>query len=280
MHRRRIQRSPRERAEDASGQAAAPKWIRRLEEELAYRAQFEMLTLRELERELGATPLLSENHDTVVSIDVPHYCGGATPACGGPRGWCYTFFGSSIAAGRARKAALVDVYAERHPNAFADRVVVEVRELVRRGLLRYFNVRFAGSGELRLQHIPALECLAANGIRAWGFTKNAAVYLRLRKSRIACLFSCDATSDREALRSVLSAGGLLAYTSTSARDLPPEGSFVTFPVHVSGRVTEVADHPTLCPKVLEEYFDGTRREAWCQARCLRCHQRGDSHDVL
>ena len=61
------------------------------------------------------------------------------------------------------------------------------------------------------------------------------------------------------------------YTSTSVDDLPPEDTIVTFPLHRIGRVREVVDSDTVCPKVLADFLDDFRPPASCQDHCRRCH---------
>jgi len=62
------------------------KWRRRLHLEMAYARRFLKLTEMEWHRELQSLQLTSANYDTVLALDWPHYCTGATVLCGGPRG--------------------------------------------------------------------------------------------------------------------------------------------------------------------------------------------------
>lgn len=251
---------------------SAPKWKLRLALELGYREQLEQLTDQEIELEVRRRGILSSNYDTVASIDWPHYCGSSTEGCGGSHGWCYTFAGHRASAAQSRKVALVDLVARRLPELFGELVALEVRDLVRRGRLRYPNVRYSGSGELHPRHLSALKLTADRGVHLWGFTRSLSIARRLRAANIACLVSCDKTSPPSFIEKAIRDGFRLAYTSISVSDLPPKGTLVTFPVHVSGRVGEVVDEPSLCPKVVDEYFARRRTEAWCQERCSRCHQ--------
>ncbi len=247
------------------------KWKERLSVELRFRRELENVATMELERIARAKGVLSTNYDTVVSIDWPHYCVHATEGCGGERGWCYTFAGNHAMADHAKKVALVDILAARHPELFASQVAAEVDALVSKGKLPYRNVRYSGAGEVHQKHLRALELTAERGIRLWGFTRNLALARRLQDIGIASLFSCDSTTPADTIAIARRAGFGLAYTSTSVGDHPPVGTVVTFPLHTSGRVREVVDDPSLCPKIVEEYLTGRRRRGWCQSRCQRCH---------
>lgn len=252
-------------------QGAVPKWKSRLATEREYIRAFERLNEHRLHETGRDGSILSSNHDTVITLDWPHYCSYATEACGGPQGWCYTFAGFHVTPAQARKVALNDVLARRAPRLLADLVSREVMEAVRQRRIRYPNLRFSGSGEVHPSHIPALVEIASRGIQLWGFTKNPHVARALKAESISVLFSCDQTTPAAHLLKARSMGVPLAYTSTGVNDRPPVGTLVTFPVHVSGRVSEVVDDRTLCPKVEEEFLAGVRTPAWCQARCKRCH---------
>lgn len=251
--------------------AALPKWRGRLAVERTFIDEYEELSDEALSRLAESTDPLSSNHDTVLSVDWPHFCSFATDACGGKRGWCYTFAGFHVTPAQARKVALNDVLARRVPAAFAERVAHCVREHVRRQRLPYENLRFSGSGEITVAHVPALQAIAVRGVRLWGFTKNPHVAEALTSMDIAVLFSCDHTTNPAHIERVRAFGLPIAYSSKGIEDVPPPGTLVTFPVHVSGRVTEVVDHPSVCPKVVEEFVHGTRTPAWCQERCQKCH---------
>jgi len=255
----------------SEAQTRLVKWKERLSVELHFQSALKGLTATELEAIVRARGILSSNYDTVVSIDWPHYCVHATEGCGGARGWCYTFAGNHAMPDHARKVALVDIVATKHPELFASQVAVEVDALTGKGKLSYRNVRYSGTGEAHLRHLKALELTAKQGIRLWGFTRNLAFARRLRALGIASLISCDKTTPADIVSEAGRAGFGLAYTSVSVVDLPPAGTVVTFPLHTSGRVREVVDDSSLCPKVVEEYLTGTRRSGWCQTRCQRCH---------
>ena len=232
-------------------------------------------TTMQLEVLLSTIDPLSVNHDTGFSLDWPHYCSFATEACGGERGWCYTFAGFHVSKSQAQKVALNDVMARRLPLQFAQRVVTCVQAHVSSGRLPYPNLRFSGSGEITLHHIDALEAIDELGVQLWGFTKNPIVAERLSTIGVAVIFSSDRTSDPSHVERARNYGVKLAYSSVGVDDRPPGEIFVTFPVHVSGRVTEVVDHPSVCPKVVEEFLHGTRTPGWCQERCQRCHLNGE-----
>ncbi len=255
----------------ADDRAVQPKWKRRLVVELEAQRSMHDLSDGELRASLEENGVLSENHDTVVSLDWPHFCSHATEACGGVRGWCYTLSGHHVSSSHARKVALNDLGARRIPEAFAAIVFEEIKARTENGELEYANVRFSGSGEVQKHHVAALGLIAARGIRVWGFTKNPTLAVALRNLGIAAIFSFDHSTRRVHLKAAMKSGIPLAYSSRSVADAPPVPVLVTFPVHASGRVTEAIDHPTLCPKVVEEFLTSTRRRGWCQQRCLRCH---------
>jgi hypothetical protein len=250
------------------------KWRRRLAEELDLAARFEQWSIEEWQSYIASRDILNANYDTVVALDWPHYCGGATEGCGGSKGWCYTLAGN-VGGGRARsmRAAATDQLARQFPSLFADAVASEVFAHVEAGRMPYANLRFSGSGEVHAAHIPALvELRARGGVRLWGFSRSIDVARQLDEAGICVLFSCDLTTPPARVKSARALGLKLAYTSTGVNDPPPLGTFVTFPVHRSGRVKEVVSADSLCPKVVEEYLDGKRREGACQWRCTRCHQ--------
>lgn len=259
-------------ATDGHVELQEPRWIRRLRQERALSSRFEKFTESDWRSFSKNSRLLNENYDTVVSLDWPHYCGSATTGCGGVNGWCYTLTGQ-IAASRERalRAGINDVLATRFPILFAEIIDIELTKLTMRGSLPDRNLRYSGSGELLSRHVPALKAISDLGVRLWGFSKNISVASELKKLGISVLFSCDATTQPEQLKLAAENGLRLAYTSTSISDWPPNGTFVTFPVHRSGKVREVVDVPSICPKVLDEFQSGKRRAGWCQHRCHRCH---------
>lgn len=249
-----------------------PKWRRMLARELRERSRFESLSVGEWRSLLETRSVTSSNHDTVLSLDWPHYCAGASQACGGPRGWCYTFTGLQAGENHVRKVAMVDALATLHPALFAERVVLEVERAVRSGALPYANLRYSGSGELNACHVKGLALVATRGVRLWGFTRNLVVASALRAAEIPVIVSYDRST---VLRHVLAArrkGFPLGYSSEGVDDGPPHPSVVVFPVHRSGRIPEVVDVPELCPKVVHEYLHQERPPAMCQSVCQRCHQ--------
>ena len=247
------------------------RWRLRLAAELAHRPEYDRLTTGEWRALLRRRRVTSSNHDTVLSLDWPHYCGGATTGCGGESGWCYTFQGRQVGTLHDRHAAMVDSLARGHPEVFADAVASEVGRAVASGLLPYPNLRYSGSGEVASAHIPALKEVARREVRLWGFTRNLPLAEELRRIGASVIVSCDATSPEGFLEAALAGGFRIAYSSTGIEDPPPCDALVTFPVHRVGRVHEVVDHPSICPKVMEEFLYERRAAATCQNVCQRCH---------
>lgn len=250
------------------------RWRKRLEKELAFRQEFERLSVESWKAILSMRSITSTNHDTVLSLDWPHYCVNATVACGGAQGWCYTFQGKQASMLHNRHAAMVDVLASQEPMLFAEVVEVEVRRAVKQGRLPYPNLRFSGSGEVIDAYLPGLQEIARRGVRLWGFTRNVRLAKSLRASGASVIVSCDKTSPRESLEHARREGFPIAYSSSGIEDRPPAGTLVTFPVHRIGRVHEVVDADTLCPKVLADYFEDSRPDGYCQRFCRRCHLEG------
>jgi hypothetical protein len=247
------------------------RWRIRLEKELAHRFEFDSLGEQAWIDLLRRRRVTSSNHDTVVALDWPHYCTHATTLCGGTNGWCYTFQGHQAGANHNRRTAMVDSLARHFPKLFADAVAREVSGLVANGKLPYANLRYSGSGELAIEHLPALTEVASREIHLWGFTRNLKIASGLLDIGASVIISCDASTPPELFERATALGFPFAYTSSSVSDLPPPGTIVTFPVHRVGRVTEVPDVDSLCPKVLSEFFFETRSGATCQSACHRCH---------
>lgn len=248
------------------------KWRLRLNEELSFGTSFENWSSTKWEEYLTKRRVLSDNYDTVVSLDWPHFCSGATEGCGGDHGWCYTLGGQlGGSSNRSSRAAVTDRLARDHPRLFSEIVRVEVDQLVKNGRLPYANVRFSGSGEVHNAHLPALIALAERGVHLWGFSRNLRVAAHLLEAEIAVLFSCDYTTPEQTILKALKLGLKLAYTSTGVDDRPAYDAFVIFPLHRSGRVREVVNSSEVCPKVLEEYLEGRRKRGACQFICKRCH---------
>lgn len=255
-----------------TGRAETPKWRRMLDRELAQRSNFERLSVDEWRRLLRARSVTSTNHDTVLSLDWPHYCVAASVACGGASGYCYTFTGLLAGNGHIRKVAMVDVLAMRFPELFAETVIAEVDRAVGAGALPYRNLRYSGSGELTIKHINALALVAEGGVHLWGFTKSIEVAKALHEAGIAVIVSYDRSTPRPLIASANKEGLPLAYSSDGVEDIPPSESVVVFPIHRSGRIQEVADVPRLCPKVVHEYLNQERPAGTCQTVCQRCHR--------
>lgn len=250
---------------------AVPRWRARLEKELNYSVEFDTLDAEGWVALLRVRSITSRNHDTVLSLDWPHYCAHSTPACGGPQGWCYTFQGNQASAAHNRHAAMIDRLAVRHPLLFARAVHREVEKAVRIGELSYPNLRLAGSGETIRAYVPALAEIVRLGVRLWGFTRDLQLAERLREVGVAIIASCDKTSPFGFVEHAEASGVPIAYTSEGVEDLPPAGTLVTFPLHRVGRVREVVDVPSLCPKVLADFLHDSRPQAFCQRYCQRCH---------
>lgn len=248
------------------------KWQVRLKRELHYRAEFSHLTREEWGKLIAKRTILSRNHDTVLSIDWPHYCRGASQGCGGPNGWCYTMSGHLAGATHDRKVAMIDQAARNEPGLLAEKTAEEIRCAVNSGLLPYPNLRYSGSGELSEHHIPFLELVSAAGVRLWGFTRLPRIGLLLREIGATVIISCDYTTPHAVIDEARYCNFPLAYTSLNCGDSPPDGTIVTFPVHRGGSVREAVNHASLCPKVIDEFFHGDRLPGWCQERCKRCHE--------
>jgi hypothetical protein len=250
---------------------AGNRWEAMLSRELKARQKFECFDEADWRRQCNKSRVTSSNHDTVLSLDWPHYCLGATEGCGGPQGWCYTFHGYIASPAHARRVAFVDALASLQPIIFAECVASEVSAAVKLQKIPYPNARYSGSGEMALHHLPALAELINKGVHMWGFTRRLEMAEKLREMGASVIVSCDASSDLEFINSAHRAGFPLAYSSINIEDHPPKGTVVTFPVHRGRFVSEVTAAPNLCPKVVEQFMQGTRKKAYCQNLCRRCH---------
>lgn len=248
-----------------------PRWRQRLEKELAFRPEFDDLDETAWRALLKKRRVASSNNDTVLSLDWPHFCAHSTPACGGPQGWCYTFQGNQAGKLHNRHAAMVDVLARNFPVIFAEQVTAEVNAAVQAGLMPYPNLRYSGSGEVVEAYVPALRGVCERGVRLWGFTRNLRLARQLRDMGAGVIVSCDKSSTPGFVEEASADGFPLGYSSNGVHDLPPKGTVVTFPVHRVGRVREVVDSPSVCPKVLADFLDDCRPKASCQLICHRCH---------
>jgi hypothetical protein len=249
-----------------------PRWRQRLTKELSFRHEFEDLDEAGWKKLFKTRRVTSRNHDTVLALDWPHFCAHATQSCGGPQGWCYTFQGNQAGKLHNRHVAMVDVLARQYPDIFAERVSTEVREVVENGLMPYPNLRYSGSGEVTEAYIPALREVCRRGVHLWGFTRNLRLAHELREMGAGVIISCDKTTPSETIQKACAQSFALAYSSSGVSDAPPEGTIVTFPVHRVGRVREVVDTPSLCPKVLADFLYDSRPSASCQVVCRRCHR--------
>jgi hypothetical protein len=248
-----------------------PRWRRRLSLELSHRGEFESLSEGSWRALLRKRCLTSSNHDTVLALDWPHFCTHATDSCGGKDGWCYTFQGHQASRLHNRHVAMVDVAARHFPLLFGEIVSCEVNAAVADGRLPYPNLRYSGSGEVVDAYIPALRSVAEHGVFLWGFTRSLSAAVSLRSFGASVIFSCDRTTRAEDIAKARTLGIRFGYTSTDINDYPPEGTVVTFPVHRIGRVREVVDTASLCPKVLADFLDDCRPAGSCQFTCRRCH---------
>jgi hypothetical protein len=249
-----------------------PKWQKKLKREIKYANKFHKLNENDWLVLLKKKPILSQNHDTVLAIDWPHYCYDASEGCGGQNGWCYTFQGFQANKAHDEKVAMVDVLAQKHPGLFAEFCKREVFEAVDKGRIPYPNIRVSGSGEIVFSHIPALLALIKAEIKLWGFTRNFKIGAILKKAGASILYSCDQTTPKIKVIAALNSGLPLAYTSRNVSDFPPKGTLVTFPLHRGGAVTEVLDHSSTCPKIIREFFEQKRDPGICQNYCTRCHK--------
>jgi hypothetical protein len=249
------------------------RWKRQFNKEKPFIKKFESEheSLRHLF--LNGKKILSDNFDTVVSLDFPHYCNSATLGCGGGEGWCYTLVGHQVSAAHAEKVAATDVFCRKYPQEFAQLVAAEVHDAVRRGKLPYPNLRISGSGEISPSHITGLLQIIQENVHIWGFSKNIDLIEILNSQGAHFLFSMDSTTPEIVVAKASSAKVGIAYTSTSVTDHPTLSPKVVFPLHKVGRVGEVVDHAALCPKVIDEYLNGQRMPASCQSTCNRCHEK-------
>jgi hypothetical protein len=98
----------------------------------------------------------------------------------------------------------------------------------------------------------------------------------LRRIGVGIIVSCDRTSPEGFAERARGSAFPLAYTSAGVDDRPPLGTIVTFPLHRVGRVREVVDSQSVCPKVLADYLYDSRPAGTCQTQCRRCHLNEDS----
>lgn len=250
-----------------------PRWQLRLAKELAFRSDFGNLEEKAWRSLLRGRRVTSSNYDTVLSLDWPHFCSYATAACGGADGWCYTFQGNQAGKLHNRHAAMVDVLARNFPVVFGEHVAAEVYAALGERKIPYPNLRYSGSGEVVEAYVPALREIHSRGVLLWGFTRNLQVAQELRSIGARVIVSCDKTSPVGFVAKAKEMNFPLAYSSDGVSDPPPPGTLVTFPVHRIGRVREVVDSPTVCPKVLADFLDDCRPEGSCQLICHRCHMR-------
>ena len=247
------------------------RWKKRLALEMNYTNEFKNLTFDNLEKLLRKRKITSINYDTVISLDWPHYCSHSTLGCGGQNGWRYTFQGNQANAAHNRHAAMVDQLAKKHPALFVHKVKNEVKKAVESGSIPYANLRLAGSGETIEAYLTPLKELVEQGINLWGFTRNLHLAKKLHDIGVSIIISCDKTSPNGFIEKTIKSKFPIAYTSIDVNDQPPPGTLVTFPIHRVGKVREVVDSKTICPKVLSDFLDDSRPPSFCQNNCHKCH---------
>ncbi len=201
-----------------------------------------------------AVPILSTNRKTAVSINLPvrnckptRRCAAACYACEGPIAWK-----NSI-----RKALAVDAALKRGE---IEGLIWECRMLQ--------GVRLCGSGDMTLEHVPAILKLAdaCSDTTFWGFTRRREVAEEINGQHVnlSVIVSFDTTSRKKELRGYK---GPLAFGPRAARDKVPDDQriMVVFPEHHAGHtIPNVPPHPKDCPATR-----GMDRRHACQ-RCRRC----------
>lgn len=252
------------------------RWKYRLKKESSYNDFFNSLDLNNFLLFIQKKRLTSQNHDTGLAIDWPHFCLHATTACGGKNGYCYTFSGFQATKAHDQHVAMVDSFARRFPEYFAEKVAKEVTQGVCEGKLSSKNLRYSGSGETHQDHIPALSLIIEHGIHLWGFTRNIDIAIKLNNIGARSIFSVDCTTSPSVVKKALQNDIPIGYVSSGVDDLPSFNPLVIFPCHRGGNVNEVADHPSLCPKVLYDFYHSKRPAGSCQFNCLRCHLKTKS----
>jgi hypothetical protein len=199
-------------------------------------------------------PILSTNRKTAVSINLPvrncrptRRCAAACYACEGPIAWK-----NSI-----RKALAVDAALRKGE---IEGLTWECRMLQ--------GVRLCGSGDMTLDHVPAVLKLAEACPETifWGFTRRREVAEAIngRYVNLSVIVTFDATSPEGELRGY---AGPLAFGPRMPRDIVPDDPriVVVFPEHHAGRtIANVPEHPKDCPATR-----GMNRRHACQ-RCRRC----------
>jgi hypothetical protein len=201
-----------------------------------------------------AVPILSENHKTGTSINLPvmncrptRRCAAACYACVGPIAW----------ANSIRKALAVDAALRKGE---IEGLIWECRRLQ--------DVRLNGSGDMTLHHATAVLRLATAcpGTIFWGFTRSRRVAetINRQQENLSLVISFDATSRVGELDGY---DGPLAFGPRRPRDPVPEDDriIVVFPEHHVGHTIHgVPPHPRDCPATR-----GAERRDACQ-RCRRC----------
>jgi len=209
-----------------------------------------------------AVPILSSNHKTAVSINLPvrncrptRRCMAACYACEGPISWR-----NSI-----RKALEVDAALRKGE---IEGLIWECRMLQ--------GVRLCGSGDMTLDHVPAVLKLAeaCPDTTFWGFTRRREVAEAVngRQANLTLIVTFDATSPEGGLQGY---EGPLAFGPRTPRDKVPDDKriMVVFPEHHAGHtIPNVPAHPKDCPATR-----GMDRRHACQ-RCRRCWRPHDALD--
>lgn len=248
-----------------------PKWKLRLKKELICKQYFKNFNYEDWLIYLKGKKVTSSNYDTILALDWPHYCSHSTEGCGGKNGWCYTFQGNQVGKHHDKHVAMVDSLARDQPELFGDVVYSEIMDFVKKNKIPYPNLRYSGSGEVIPAYLNALHELVKRGVKLWGFSRDVKLALKMRKLGISVIISCDRTSSKELFKDAKNNDLPMAYTSMGVDDYPPKKAFVTFPVHRIGKVKEVVNTDSICPKVLSDFLEDSRPRGSCQLICRKCH---------
>ena len=221
---------------------------------MSYRRRLRAERLLMGEPPARAVPILSANHKTGVSLNLPvlncrptRRCAAACYACEGLISWRPSI----------RKALVVDAALRRGE---IEGLIWECRRLR--------EVRLNGSGDMTSEHVPGILKLAGacTGTIFWGFTRcrEVAEAVNNQCANLSLILTMDATSPDTKLAGFF---GPLAFGPRKPRDRVPEDSriVVVFPEHHAGRtVRGVPMHPKDCPATR-----GLPRKNAC-LHCQRC----------
>jgi len=201
-----------------------------------------------------AVPVLSSNHKTGVSLNLPvlncrptRRCARACYACEGLISWRPSI----------RKALVVDAALKKGE---IEGLIWECRALQ--------EVRLNGSGDMTPDHVPGILDLADSCPRTtfWGFTRSRRVAEAVngQHANLSLILTIDATSPD---RKLLGYTGPLAFGPRRPGDRVPRDPriIIIFPEHHGGRtVPNVPKHAKDCPATR-----GMPRKNACR-RCRRC----------